>query len=463
MGQLDELWVLIVAFIVLDLQVGFLALEAGVVRAKNAANVALKNLSDVCVVGIGFWLVGFGLMFGPSIEGWYGFEPFAIELTSKDYALGFAALFIFQMAFASTAATIVSGAVAERERYVGYITLSIALGAFIYPIVGHWVWASAVLNGSKGWLEHIGFVDFAGATVVHSVGGWAAFIAVLVLGPRLGCFSGRQRRFENSSIALVALGGVFLWMGWCGLNGGSAMLFDENMAPIIALTILTAAAGGATAIALSLLIYKYLRAEMLINGILAGLVAGTAGIHFFGSAGALIVGGISALVMFVMRDAFEALRIDDVVGAVPAHLGVGIWGTFAVAIFVDLDVLPAATRMEQLAIQASGVVAVGLWVVLSFGSIAFILKRTGLLRAKPRDGVVGLNIAELYQHSAFLELLEEMKSHQNPGALAIESASNVRRKLASSPTATIACSILSRPRSSSAWSDVPRARNSHDG
>ncbi|MEL6316503.1 MAG: diguanylate cyclase, partial [Pseudomonadota bacterium] len=416
MSAVDELWILVAALIVLDLQAGFLALEAGMVRAKNAANVALKNLSDVCLVALAFWAVGFGLMFGPSVGGVIGLGPFLPDFDDAAFGDGFATLFVFQAAFAATAATIISGAVAERERYVGYICLSITLGAVVYPVAGHWVWAGGLMDGSEGWLQALGFVDFAGATVVHSVGGWAALVAVIALGPRLGRFTRRKRRYEAHSIAMVALGGLFLWIGWGAFNGGSAMMFDKSVGPIIGRTLLTAAAGGAAAIALSMLLYGHLRAEALINGVLAGLVAGTAGIHLFDSADSVLVGAVGAVACMAMTELLEALHIDDVVGAVPVHLGAGVWGTLAVALVVAPEALPTGDRWEQLAVQATGAAAVGLWVVSTVGLLALGLRGAGLLRASKRAEVVGLSVAENRQHSAFLELIEEMKRHQRSGS-----------------------------------------------
>lgn len=227
MDYVSTLWIVISAVIVLNMQAGFMCLEAGAVRSKNAGNVALKNLCDMCFVSTVYWAVGFGLMYGPSYQGLVGTGPFMPEFKSDTLA-DFAAFYMFQMAFAATAATIVSGAVAERERFTGYIFLSILTGGVIYPIAGHWIWGGAWGGGSPGWLAQMGFIDFAGATAVHSVGGWAALAAVLVLGPRLGRFGARRRKFEESSIALSALGAILLWICRLAFNGGSALAFDAR-------------------------------------------------------------------------------------------------------------------------------------------------------------------------------------------------------------------------------------------
>ena len=400
----DAAWILIMALFVLVLQCGFLCLEAGTVRVKNAANVALKNISDVCVVSFAFWGVGYGLMFGQSSDGLFGTSDF---LPSLDNSQGhFAAIFLFQMAFASTTATIVSGAVAERERFLGYMLMSLALGAFIYPIAGHWIW------NENGWLNELGFVDFAGATVVHSVGGWVALVVVIFLGPRLGRFGPKKRFFEENSIALAALGGLLLWVGWGAFNGGSGLVFNADVAPIMARTMLTAAGAGVTSILIGLLLIGHLRSELLINGLLGGLVAGTASIHLVNGIGAFLIGGLGSIAVLAGRDILEALEIDDVVGAVPVHLFAGVVGTLAVAIAAPLEALPTGSRWAQLGVQAFGVVWVGVWVVSCTVPVVLALKTLGILRARPRDEVKGLNLAENHQRNLLLELIEEMKRHQ---------------------------------------------------
>ncbi|EBA14748.1 ammonium transporter [Roseobacter sp. SK209-2-6] len=406
----DASWILIMALFVLVLQCGFLCLEAGTVRIKNATNVALKNISDVCVVSFAFWFLGYGLMFGQSKGGFFGSSYFfpALDNTSGH----FAAVFLFQMAFASTTATIVSGAVAERERFLGYMIMSIALGGFIYPIAGHWIW------NEGGWLNQMGFIDFAGATVVHSVGGWVALIAVVLLGPRLGRFSHKKRLFEENSISLAALGGLLLWVGWGAFNGGSGLIFSADVAPIMVRTMLTAAGAGLTSIIIGLFLIGHMRSELLINGLLGGLVAGTASIHLISGYSAFVIGAVGAVSVVLSRDILEALKIDDVIGAVPVHLVAGIVGTLAVAFAVPVEHLPMGSRLEQLGVQAIGIACVGLWVFAWALPLALCLKAFGLFRAKPKDEVKGLNLAENHQRNLLLELIEEMKRHQNSSSFA---------------------------------------------
>lgn len=415
MSDISELWIILCALIVLDLQCGFLCLEAGTVRAKNAGNVALKNISDICCVATVYWLVGFGIMFGASAGGLFGTTGFFLPLDNSSGET--AALFFFQLAFAATAATIVSGAVAERERYVGYVIYSLFLGALVYPVVGHWVWSGAILSETQGWLQQTGFHDFAGGTVVHSVGGWAALVAICIVGPRLGRFTHVRRRFEGSSTAMKALGAVFLWIGWGAFNGGSALFFGEAVGPIIARTTIGAAGGGVAAIVISLLIYRYPRVDIIINGILAGLVAGTAGIDVYDATDAFLVGAIGSVVMVMAFEVLEAFKIDDVVAAVPVHLAAGIWGTMAVALFGDMTVLPATSRFEQLGIQIWGIASVGLWVTGTLIPVALVLKNIGLFRAAKRDEVRGLNLAENHEHNALSEVIQQIRSHHRKGEI----------------------------------------------
>ncbi|WP_293573020.1 EAL domain-containing protein [Phaeobacter sp.] len=410
MDLLNALWVVVCAVIVLDMQAGFLCFESGFVRKKNAASVAIKNICDLCFVSSAFWFVGFGLMYGPSFGGLWGTGPFAPHLANSDDPMT-GAFFLFQMAFAATAATIVSGAVAERERFEGYLLLSVTMGAVIYPVAGHWIWGGAWSGGSPGWLAELGFIDFAGATVVHAVGGWAALAAILVLGPRLGRFSHKTRVFEEQSIAMAALGALLLWIGWGAFNGGSALAFNYDVSVIVAHTMMTAAAGGIVSTFLSIWLYRHMRIDLILNGVLAGLVAGTASVHLIDAKGAYIVGAIGALVMLAAFEALEFFKVDDVVGAVPVHLAAGVAGTLCLPWLVPIDALGGLTRWEQFNVQLLGTAAVGLWVMgVSFG-VALALNKLGILRASRRNEVRGLNISEHRRYDAFAELLDEMRKH----------------------------------------------------
>lgn len=413
---MDAIWILVCGFMVLDMQAGFLCLEAGLARAKNAANVALKNVSDICVTALSYWLLGFGLMFGASAGGMVGTSWFAPGASAV--ALDIAPYVFFQMAFASTAVTIVAGAVAERASFPAYLGLSIAMAALIYPVAGHAIWGGAFLTGQEGRLAALGFLDFAGATVVHSVGGWAALVFCIALGPRLGRFARtgrRARRFDPSSMSQAALGIVFLWIGWAGFNAGSALAYDESVAPIVLRTMLGAAAGGVTAMIASYLLLRHPSAHLMLGGVIAGLVAGTAGIDIFTAVDAVIAGALGALAMIGARFVLIWFRVDDVVDAAPVHLAPGIVGTLLVAVLADVEALPAGGRLAQFAVQALGVAAVGLWTVAGTGLALWALSRVVQLRVGAREEFVGLDAAEHRISNAFLDLVQEMKSHQRTG------------------------------------------------
>ena len=393
------------------MQAGFLCLEVGAVRTKNASSVALKNITDFCVVSILFWGVGYALMHGPGGNAFAGWGPLFPDFLGEDGIEGENGFFLFHLAFAATAATIMSGAVAERERFKGYLLLSALVSGLIYPVAGHWIWGGSWGAGSVGWLAQMGFVDFAGSTAVHAVGGWAALCAIIALGPRLGRYGPKRRQFEEHSIALTALGTLFLWIGWTAFNGGSALLFDHSVPTIVVYTLLTAAFGGITGVALSSLVDRYVRIDRVLNGALAGLVAGTAGIHLYDARDAAIVGIVGAVTMIVAAETLVRLRIDDVVDAVPVHLAAGIVGALLVPFLAPVNSLPAGSVLGQLYVQALGSAAVGAWVVGLLLPAAWILRGAGLLRARPRDEVVGLNLAENRQTNAFQTLLDQMAAH----------------------------------------------------
>lgn len=412
MTDIDLIWIVLCAIIVFEMQAGFLCLEAGAVRTKNAANVALKNITDFCIVSALFWSVGYGIMHGSGGNSWFGWGPLFPDFPNEGGAdTGESGFLLFHLAFAATAATIVSGAVAERERFKGYALLSALMGAVIYPVSGHWIWGGTWEGSTEGWLAEIGFVDFAGSTAVHAVGGWAALCVILVLGPRLGRFTGKKRQFEEHSPALMALGTLFLWIGWTAFNGGSALVFDQSVPTIIVHTMLTAAFGGLTALLLSGAFDRFIRIDRVLNGALAGLVAGTAGVHLYGGQEAAIAGAIGALVMCIASELLDHFAIDDVVDAVPVHLAAGVAGTLIVPFLAPVDMLPAGSVINQLSVQALGSLAVGVWVIVTVLPAAVGLRWLGLLRAMPRHEVVGLNLSENRQSNAFQNLLRQMGIH----------------------------------------------------
>ena len=396
---LDVIWVLLAAFLVFFMQAGFAMVESGMTRAKNSANIVMKNLMDMSLGSLAFFLVGFGFMFGTSSGGWIGTTNFMlgdIEPGTDDGYVQFA-FFIFQTVFAATAATIVSGAISERTKFGAYMVYTIAVTAFIYPVFGHWVW-----NGN-GWLAELGFIDFAGSTVVHSVGGWAALAGALVVGPRLGKFTrdGKSRVIRGHSIALAALGVFILWFGWFGFNAGSTVSGNDlSIAAIAVTTNLAAAAGAVGALLTSMFLWKRYDASMALNGVIAGLVSITAGAAAVGPTSAIMMGFVGGvLVVFSVLFLEKKLKIDDPVGAISAHGVAGAWGTIAVGLFAQsgyggVDGLFFGGGFEQLGFQVVGVAAAFAWTFpLSFGVFYAIHKVMGM-RASDEDQLRGLDASE---------------------------------------------------------------------
>lgn len=328
----DIAWLVVSASMVFLMQPGFLCLESGLTRSKNSINVAIKNVADFGISVVLFWGIGFGLMFGVSHSGFLGTTNFFV---SFDGALpSLAAFFLFQAMFCGTATTIVSGAVAERMRFSGYLMVAVLLSGFIYPLFGHWAWGG-VFTGKEGWLEQIGFVDFAGSTVVHSVGGWVALAAAIVIGPRRGRFDadGTPRRFGRQNIPMASLGVLLLWIGWFGFNGGSTFEMSARVPVIITNTVLGGASGMVTALVVAWWFRGRPDADAVLNGSLAGLVSVTASCHVINGPSAIVIGGVGGIVMLLTAWLLVRLQIDDVVGAIPVHAGAGVWGTLAVALF----------------------------------------------------------------------------------------------------------------------------------
>ena len=379
--NLDYVWIALCAALVFLMQAGFALLETGLTRAKNAANIIMKNVMDASAGVVVFFLVGFGLMFGPSAGGWIGTSGFALTGLEGDPSWTYL-FFFFQAVFAATTATIVSGAVAERVNFSAYLVVSVVLCAFIYPVFGSWAWGGLFAGG--GWLEGLGFLDFAGSTVVHSVGGWAALAGALVVGARKGKYDadGTPRAIPGHSLPLAALGVFILWFGWFGFNAGSTGAGSTALAVIAVNTFLSAAAGALAAMA-----YTWVRGGrpdvgMTLNGVLAGLVGITAGCDAVLPGGALAVGAIAGVLVVVGAGALERRGVDDPVGAVAVHGVCGAWGTLAVALFAA-----SGPSLAQLGVQAVGVGAAFAWTFpLAFGLF------------KALDAVMGLRIGEDVEH-----------------------------------------------------------------
>jgi Amt family ammonium transporter len=351
--SIDVIWLATAAALVFFMQAGFALLESGFSRAKNSVNVIMKNYTDVCVGTIFFWVVGYGLMFGVNQTGWYGASHFALnEGESWDYSF-----LLFQTMFAATAATIASGAMAERTRYRGYLIGTIGVTAVIYPLFGSWAWGS--FYSGKGWLADMGFIDFAGSSVVHSVGGWTALAAIIVLGPRLGRFDtrGKPREVTGHNLNFVALGGFILWFGWFGFNGGSTVSADVNIGLINLNTQLAAAVGAVVVVLVARLSNKPIYVSTVVNGSLAGLVGITAGCASMDPIWAMVTGGLSALVAYFAEKILLSIRIDDVVGAVAVHAFGGATGTICAGLFLKGDMF----NVNVVAVQVLGVLACLVW------------------------------------------------------------------------------------------------------
>lgn len=405
-------WILICAILVCMMQAGFTAVEAGMVRSKNSINVAFKNLSDFYISCTLFTLVGFGLMFGPSAGGWVGLDPwFAFE--SPDSAL--LAFFFFQMVFCGTATTIVSGAVAERMRFSAYCITAVVISALIYPVAGHWAWAGALSGKPTGWLGELGFIDFAGSTVVHSVGGWVSLAAILIIGPRVGRFGEHGRVIEGHDLTIATLGVFLLWFGWFGFNGGSSLAIVEKTPLIIINTALGGAAGGLAAMAITWWRYGVPAVDKSMNGVLAGLVAITAGCHLLTIPMAMLVGAVGGAVCVLGASVLEHMEIDDAVGAVPVHLFAGVWGTLAVALAPEGSWGEGVSRGAQFLHQMTGVVSIALYSFTASYALLWLVNRFFPMRVTADEERLGLNFAEHAAGSSLLDLIVQMDRQARKG------------------------------------------------
>ena len=409
-GMQDALWMLICAALVLLMQVGFCCLESGLVRSKNSINVAIKNIADFSVAAALFWLVGFGLMFGASRGGLFGTSDFLFAADGSAWSTAF---FVFQLVFCGAATTIVAGAVAERVRFTSYLLMAAIISVVIYPLVGHWAWGGAESGQTSGWLANLGFIDFAGSTVVHSVGGWFALAAVLVLGPRIGRFGADGAPIQGHDLPLAAVGTLLLWVGWLGFNGGSTLEVSEQIPLILTNTVVAGAFGGVVAICASLWLQGRPDAVSVMSGTLAGLVGITANCHMVSTGSAAVIGCVSGLVYVGGARLLERWEIDDAIGAVPVHAFAGVWGTLAVALFGDVSAFgPGVGRLEQLGVQALGVAACFGW-TFGFGfALLWLVDRVAPLRVSPEDEKVGLNVAEHGASTEILDLLHQMEGHR---------------------------------------------------
>ena len=387
--DMGMLWMLLSGILVFFMQAGFTLVESGMTRSKNAVNIAMKNLLDIAVGSLTYWFVGYSLMYGDTSNGWFFWSGIM---------QGEGADLFFQTMFAATAATIVSGAIAGRTKYSTYVIFSIVMTAIIYPIAGGWQW-----QGS-GWLTELGFIDFAGSSIVHAVGGFAALVAAYLVGPRIGKFvDGKVMPIPGHNQILATLGVFILWLGWFGFNGGSQLAWGGDDAvgasTVVLITNLAAAAGALGALITTWIWYGKPHLAQSLNGALAGLVSITAGCGNMSASGAVLAGLIGGIIVVFSIEIIEKkLKIDDAIGAASVHGVVGFWGTIVIGLWgIDGDTkigLFNGGGADQLIAQLTGGVAYAVWaVVLSF--VVFgILKKTVGLRVTEEEEVAGLDISE---------------------------------------------------------------------
>lgn len=385
--NLNYVWTIIAACLVFFMQAGFALVETGLTRAKNAINIIMKNVMDVSAGSLAFFLVGFGLMFGTSAGGWIGTDGFLLGEIG-DYSVEWSyTFFFFQAVFAATAATIVSGAVAERTAFNSYLIFSVIITAFIYPVFGSWAWGS-LFNGD-GWLEGLGFIDFAGSTVVHSVGGWAALAGAMVVGPRTGKYiDGKPQLIKGHSMPLAALGVFILWLGWFGFNAGSTTTGDTSIALIALNTFLAAGAGATAAMLTTWLINGKPDGAVTLNGVLAGLVGITAGCANLSPGFALLTGAIAGILVHFSMKLLEK-KVDDAVGAVSVHGVCGAWGTLAAGLF-DMG----GFSLSVVGVQLIGIAAAFLWTFPVSYLLFKLINAVLPLRVDEKLEEVGLDIHE---------------------------------------------------------------------
>lgn len=402
----DTLWVFLAAILVFFMNLGFASVEAGFARAKNTVNILSKNFIVFAVSSLGFLLLGWGLMFGGD-NPFVGTEHLFIlgnadnsfydnTLTST---VPFWGKFFFQLVFCGTAATIVSGAVAERVKYISFIIFSFVLTLVIYPIVGHWIWGG-------GWLADLGFMDFAGDSAVHSVGGWAALAGAMILGPRIGKYGkdGKPNAIPGHNMSLAVIGLFVLWLGWFGFNPGSTMSFENpsDVMHILMTTNTAAIAAVLTSTITSWITMGKPDLGMTINGCLAGLVGITGGCAYVSIESSIIIGALSGILVVFAVMFFDKIKIDDPVGATSVHLGCGVFGTICVGLFAQEGVTSLSTRnglffgggFGLLGTQLLGIVAVGAFVFASSALVWFVLKKTIGIRVSREEEIQGLDIGE---------------------------------------------------------------------
>ena len=398
-------WFLIGAALVFWMQAGFAMVEAGFTRAKNAGNIIMKNLMDFCIGTVMFILIGFSLLLGEDFVGLIGKPGFDIITSYKDFDWS---SFVFNLVFCATTATIVSGAMAERTKFLSYCIYSAVISAFIYPVEAHWIWGG-------GWLSQLGFHDFAGSCAIHMVGGISALIGAAILGPRIGKFSkrtGKPHAIPGHNLTIGALGVFILWLGWYGFNGAAATSVDQLASIFVTTTIAPAIA---TVVCMIFTWIKYGKPDvsMCLNASLAGLVAITAPCDVTDAMGATVIGAVAGLlVVFGVWLLDYKLKVDDPVGAVAVHMMNGIWGTFATGLFAtktapgsEINGLFYGGGFKQLGLQCVGILSVAAWTAVTITIVFLVIKATVGLRVSEEEELMGLDVKEHGLSSAYADFM----------------------------------------------------------
>jgi ammonium transporter, Amt family len=388
---LNTVWIVMASAMVLFMEGGFSLLEAGLVRTKNAVNVTMKIFVDLTIGALAFWMIGFGVMFGKDYLGIIGISLFGSpQMISLPVELPGTAYVLFQMGFAVACISIVSGAVAERMNFKAYIVTAVMITVFIYPISGHWIW------NSNGWLAKLGMKDFSGSAAIHAVGGFTALAMAKFLGPRKGRFNsdGSANVFAPSNIPLASAGTFILWFGWFAFNAGSTLdASNASLAPVAINTMLAGASGGMVALMMTLKKYGKADPSMTINGILSGLVAITAGCAFVSQWSAIVIGGMSGLIVIYATLLIDNLKVDDPVGAVAVHGFNGVFGTIAVGLFDSSNGLITTGDFSLFKVQVLGAVVVVIWGIIGGVAIAKVCQQTVGYRAAEREEDEGLDMS----------------------------------------------------------------------
>lgn len=391
--NINYVWIIITAAMVFFMQAGFVMLEIGACRAKNTINIVMKSFLDFCICSIVFLLIGFALMFGTSWHGFVGTDGFWLSGFPGDHKIW--VFWFFQVGFAGVSCTILSGAVAERTKFLGYLIYCALFTIFIYPVIGHWAWGSFGgaygIGGEKGWLEALGFVDYAGSSVVHACGGACALAGILAVGPRHGRFGsdGSPRLIAGHNIPLVTLGVLLLWFGWFGFNAGSSLSGSSIIGRLVVNTTISPSAAGIAAMISMWFIQGKPDVNIAMNGALGGAVAITACCSNVSPAAAIVIGAFGGIITTVATIALERWQIDDAVGAVPVHLACGWWGTLCVALFDE-----KGFSIERLGVQALGVFTISVYSFVVCSVIFFLIKMVVRLRATEEEQINGLDFSE---------------------------------------------------------------------